>query len=577
MVLNQEIAKILFEIGDYLELQEIPFKPKAYHQAAIMLDGLEEDIKQIYEAKGLKGLEEMPSIGISIAEKIEEFLNTGTIAYYAELKKQSPIDFENLTKVEGLGVKRIKKLYNELGIRDIKTLEEKLDRVASLPGFGQKTADNIKDALDFLKQSKGRFLLREIIPLVDKIEKRLKNTKGVVRVLISGSVRRRKETIGDVDFLVGINDDADRYVIETVMNTFVSMDEVTKVVSKGETRSSIKTSQGLDMDLRVIRISSFGAASQYFTGSKEHNIALRRIAIKQGFKLNEYGLFMNETKVRGETEEGIYERLGLSWVEPELREDQGEIVAAQEGTLPILITEKDIKGDFHCHSGWDGGDLSLEDMASLAMGMGYEYLGISDHTKSLRIENGLDEEALLRQVKEIDRINHKFKEKGVSFRLLKGSEVDILKDGSLDIADYALSKLDYVSISIHSHFKMDKSQMTERVLSAMNNPYVRILNHPTGRILGKRDSFEIDLDEIFKKAKERGIAIEINSYRSDINSQYIRKLKEMGVKMTIGSDAHARNEFSDIRFGLYQARRGWASKEDILNTMSLDTLKDYWK
>jgi DNA polymerase (family 10) len=352
---------------------------------------------------------------------------------------------------------------------------------------------------------------------------------------------------------------------------------VIKVVSKGETRSSVKTSEGLDMDLRVVRMSSFGSASQYFTGSKEHNIALRRIAIKQGFKLNEYGLFMNDTKVRGETEEGIYERLGLSWVEPELREDQGEIVAAQEGTLPTLITEKDIKGDFHCHSGWDGGDLSLEDMASLAMEMRYEYLGISDHTKSLRIENGLDESALLRQIKEIDRINHEFKEKEIPFRLLKGSEVDILKDGSLDISDYVLSKLDYVSISIHSHFKMSKYQMTERVLSAMNNPYVRILNHPTGKILGKRDSFEIDLDEIFKKAKERGIAIEINSYRADINSQYVRKLKEMGIKMTIGSDAHARNEFANIRFGLYQARRGWASKENILNTMSLDALKDYWK
>ncbi len=413
--------------------------------------------------------------------------------------------------------------------------------------------------------------------MVDKIEKRLKNTKGVVNVLVSGSTRRRKETIGDVDFLVGINDDADRYIIETVMNTFVSLDEVIKVVSKGETRSSVKTSEGLDMDLRVVRMSSFGSASQYFTGSKEHNIALRRIAIKKGFKLNEYGLFMNDTKVRGETEEGIYERLGLSWVEPELREDQGEIVAAQEGTLPTLITEKDIKGDFHCHSGWDGGDLSLEDMASLAMEMRYEYLGISDHTKSLRIENGLDESALLRQIKEIDRINHEFKEKEIPFRLLKGSEVDILKDGSLDISDYVLSKLDYVSISIHSHFKMSKYQMTERVLSAMNNPYVRILNHPTGKILGKRDSFEIDLDEIFKKAKERGIAIEINSYRADINSQYVRKLKEMGIKMTIGSDAHARNEFADIRFGLYQARRGWASKENILNTMSLDALKDYWK
>ncbi|MDD4409033.1 MAG: DNA polymerase/3'-5' exonuclease PolX [Candidatus Pacebacteria bacterium] len=578
-MLNQDIAKILFEIGDYLELQDVPFKPKAYQQAAIVIDNLEESINKIYEEKGLKGLEDIPSVGNSIAEKIEEYIKTGNIAYYDELKKQSPIDFESLTKVEGLGIRKIKRLYDELGIRDIKSLEEaiKSHKIAPMFRFGEKTEKNIEEAIEFLKQSKGRFLLREILPVINKIENRLKGIKGVVKVLVTGSTRRRKETIGDVDFLIGVSNDVDRYTIETIMNTFVSMEEVVKVVSKGDTRSSIKTVQGLDMDLRVVRLSSFGAASQYFTGSKEHNIILRKIAIKKGFKLNEYGLFKNDARIRGEDEEGIYEKLGLEWVDPELRENQGEIELSQDKNLPELIKKEDIKGDFHCHSGWDGGELTLEEMAEAAISMGYEYLGISDHTKVLKIENGLDEGDLLKQGKEIDRVNKRFKDSNIQFRLLKGSEVDILKDGSLDITDEVLKTLDYVSISIHSGFKTTKEEMTDRILKAMDNPYVKILNHPTGKILGKRDSFEVDLEKIFIKAKERNIALEINSYRADLSSQYVRAVKDLGIMMTIGSDSHARNEFDDIDYGVFQARRGCAEKKNIINSMDLVGLKNYWK
>ncbi len=579
MIQNQEIAKILFNIGEHLELQEIPFKPKAYQQAAIIIDNLEENIEEIYRLKGIKGLEEISGIGKSIAEKIIEYIENGKIQYYEELRKQSPIDFDSLTKVEGLGIKKIKKLYHELGIRDLKTLEEsvKKHKISPIFGFGEKTEKNIEQAIEFLKKTKGRFVLREILPKIKEIENRLKKTKGVKKILVAGSVRRKKETIGDVDFLVGVEDDTDKYIIQTIMNTFVSMDEVIKVVSKGETRSSVKTKQGLDMDLRVIRVCSFGAASQYFTGSKEHNVELRKIAIKQNLKLNEYGLFKEDKRIKGENEEEIYNYLGMQWIPPEIRENQGEISLAQEGKIPLLIEENSLKGDFHCHSGWDGGELDLEEMASIAINMGYEYLGISDHTQSLRIENGLNEEDLIRQIKEIDKINHSFKEKNIKFRLLKGSEVDILKDGTLDIQDKVLKSLDYVSISIHSGFKSSKDQMTARLLRAMENPYVKILNHPTGRIIGKREGYEFNTDAIFKKAKERSIALEINSYRSDLDSRYIRKAKEQGIKLTIGSDSHAKNEFTDIGFGVFQARRGWLEKTDVINTFTLEQLKKYWK
>ncbi|MCK9393479.1 helix-hairpin-helix domain-containing protein [bacterium] len=488
-MINHDLAKLLFDIGDLLELQEVPFKPRAYHQAAIVIDGLEENILDIYNVKGLKGLENIPGIGESIGTKIEEYLKTRKIVYYEQLKKESPIAFEELNKVEGLGIKKIKKLYNELGIRNLKDLRDaiKKHKISPIFGFGEKTEQNIEEAIEFLKQSKGRFSLREILEDIEKIEDKLKRIKGVVKVSIAGSARRRKETIGDVDFLVGVPEDIDKYSVERIMNTFVTMDDVIKVISKGETRSSVKTKQGLDMDLRLIRIGSFGAALQYFTGSKEHNIAMRKIAIKENLKLNEYGLFRKEKRIKGETEEEIYERLGLVWISPELREGQEEIDFAQNKKIPKLVELSDIKGDFHCHSIWDGGDKSLQEIIAIAIKKNYEYLGISDHTKSLKIENGLDEETILRQGKEIDKLNAELKANNINFRLLKGSEVDILKDGSLDIEDRVLKTLDYVSVSVHSNFKMSKTEMTNRICKAINNRYVKILNHPTSRIIGKRD------------------------------------------------------------------------------------------
>lgn len=556
---NQEIAQILFEIGDLLDLQEVPFKPEAYKKAAIAIDLLEDDISSIYDKEGIKGLENIKGVGKSIALSIEEYLKTSKINFYKQLKKESPVNLEELLKVEGLGVKKIKKLYQELRIRNLKDLEKAIEdnKIAPLFGFGEKTEKNILESIKFLRQGQNKFLLRDILKDVEIVGDKIKRIKEVVDFSVAGSARRRKEIVGDVDFLVSIDDVSNKYVVEKIMNTFVTMDSVVKVIGKGETKSSIKTSNNLNMDLRLVSATSFGAALQYFTGSKDHNIALRRIAIKKGYKLNEYGLFNGDKKIAGQTEEGVYEKLGLQFVPPELRENQGEINLAINNEVPDLVSS--VKGDLHCHTSYNGGENTIEEMAEEAIKMGYSYLGITDHSKSLRIENGLDEKRLLEQKKEIDKLNKKY----TNFKLLSGVEVDILKDGSLDIDNDVLKVLDYVSISVHSGFKMTKEEMTKRILKAMDNSYVKTLNHPTGAIIGKRESYLVDMELIIKKAKERNIALEINSYRCDLNSQLAKMAKNSGVKLVINSDAHNKKELHDIQFGIYIARRAGLTKEDI--------------
>lgn len=556
---NQEIAQILFEIGDLLDLQEVPFKPEAYKKAAIAIDLLEEDIDLIYQKDGIKGLEKIKGVGKSIALSVEEYLKTNKVAFYKQLKKESPVNLEELLKVEGLGVKKIKKLYQELRIRNLKDLEKAIEdnKIAPLFGFGEKTEKNILESIKFLRQGQNKFLLRDILKEVEIVSEKIKRIKEVVDFSVAGSTRRRKEIVGDVDFLVSIKDTSNKYVVEKIMNTFVTMDNVVKIIGKGETKSSIKTNNGLNMDLRLVGVGSFGAALQYFTGSKDHNIALRRVAIKKGYKLNEYGLFSGDKKIAGQTEEGIYEKLGLQFIPPELRENQGEINLAIKKEVPKLI--ESVKGDLHCHTSYNGGEHTIEEMAEQAIEMGYSYLGITDHSKSLRIENGLDEKRLLEQKEHIDELNKKY----TNFKLLSGAEVDILKDGSLDINDDVLKKLDYVSISVHSSFKMTKEEMTKRILKAMDNPYVKILNHPTGMILGKREGYLVDMEAIIKKAKEKGIALEINSYRYDLSSQMAKMAKNSGVKLVINSDAHNKKELHNIQFGIYIARRAGLTKEDI--------------
>ena len=465
-----------------------------------------------------------------------------------------------------------------MGIKNLKDLEKaaKSHKIASLFGFGEKTEKNILEGIEFLKRDKGRFLLGEILPLVGEIEKKLNGIKEVKKAVACGSIRRRKETIGDVDFLV-VSDNP-----EKVMIFFVSLPGIVKIWGKGKTKTSVRFEDGYDMDIRVVPEKSYGSALQYFTGSKEHNIVLRKIAIEKGLKLSEYGLFRGAKMIAGENEEEIYEKLGLRWISPELRENQGEIEAAlrqaqgKSNGLPKLIRPKDIKGDLHCHSHWGSGKgpEMIEKIIETAMAMGYEYVGISDHTKFLAIEHGLDEKQLAEQRKEIDKINVKCQMSGVKCRVLHGCEANILSDGSIDISDEALAKLDYVIAGVHSQMKMTKEKMTERIIKAMENPNVDIISHPTGRILKQRDEYEIDFAKILKVAKETGTILEINAnpYRLDLNDKNIRKAKEIGVKMIINTDAHQKEQMNFMEYGIFQARRGWAAKNDIINCWSAEKM-----
>ncbi len=597
---NQEIANIFYEIADFLEMEGVQFKPYAYQKAAITLENLEKDVQDIYKEGGREALEKIPGVGKSIAEKIEEYLKTEKIKYYQDLKKKTPVKMEELTTVEGLGPKRVKVLYQKLDIRNLKDLEKaaKAHKIASLFGFDEKTEKNILEGIAFLKRSKGRFLLGEILPIVKETLERLKSLKEIEKISPAGSVRRMKETIGDVDFLV-ISKNS-----EKVMDFFVSLPEIVKVWGKGSTKSSVRMKGGFDMDIRVVPKKSYGSALQYFTGSKEHNIATRKIAIDKGLKLNEYGVFRGPRMIAGKTEEEVYKTLGMEWVPPELRENQGEIEAALKGKLPKIVDYKDIKGDLHCHSKWDGGKNTISEMVERALEMGYQYLGITDHTKFLRIEHGLDEKKLSQQRKEIDKLNSRLKNfknrasitratakgeeedkalfayQNSKFRILQGAETNILNDGSIDIKDEALKKLDYVIAGIHSNFKMEEEKMTERIIKAMKNPYIKIISHPTGRIIKRRDEYQIDFDKILRAAREFGVILEINSFpeRLDLNDQNIRRTKEAGgVKMVINTDSHHKDQLRYIELGIAQARRGWAEKEDIINTQPLEKLLKYFK
>ncbi|MCD5396367.1 MAG: DNA polymerase/3'-5' exonuclease PolX [Candidatus Pacebacteria bacterium] len=571
---NQKLANIFYEIAYFLEMEGVPFKPYAYEKAAIILENLEKDVGDIYQEKGIEGLEAIPGIGKSIAQKIEEYLKAGKIKYYEEFKKRYPVDIEELTSVEGAGPKMVKVLYEELGITNLKELEKaaREGKIRNLPGFGEKTEKNILQGIAFLKKRGEKFLLAEALPLVEEIEKRLKKVKGVKKLSVAGSLRRKKETIGDVDILVVAEDP------EKVMNEFMKLPGVIKVWGRGKTKSSIRLDKGIDVDLRVIDEKFFGSALQYFTGSKEHNIALRKIAIDLNFKLNEYGIFRGKKFVAGRDEKEVYQILKMEWIPPELRENRGEIELAQKKKLPKLIELKDIKGDLHCHTKWNGGANSIEEMANTAINLGYQYLGISDHTKFLKIEHGLDEKKLAEQRKEIDELNYKLKTINYKLKILQGAETNILKDGRIDIKDEALKKLDYAIAGIHSHFKMSKEEMTERIIKAMKNPYINIISHPTGRILKRRDGYQIDFEKILRVAKETDTALEINSYpeRLDLNDIHIKLAKEAGVKLIINSDAHHKDQLRYMEYGVYQARRGWAEKKDILNCWPLEKMLEFF-
>ncbi len=579
MVFNNSLAEIFHEIAEYLDMDNIPFKPRAYEKAAEIIESLEGDISEIYKKGGLKSLEEIPGVGVSMAEKIEEFIKTGKIKYFEELKKKIPVDMSELRKVEGLGPQSIKKLYEKLKIKNVGELEKAAQKgkIRELEGFGKKSEEKILKSLEFLKKSSGRFLLGSVIPEIEDITEHIKKLKGVGKVTIAGSIRRMKETVGDADILVTSKKP------EPIMNYFVNMPGVMKVISSGETKSAIKLKSGLNVDLRIVPEESYGAALNYFTGSKAHNIALREIAIKKGLKLNEYGLFKisgrGEKMVAGKTEQEIYKALGLDYIEPELRENTGEIELAREKNLPKLVGYSDLKGDLQVQTEWTDGSDSIETMAREASKNGLEYIVITDHTKRLAMTHGLDEKTILKQMSEIDKVNKKLKSSGIKITVLKGSECDILKDGSLDLPDSVLSKLDVVGASVHSYFNLSREEQTERIKKAMQNKNVDIIFHPTGRVIQKREAYDVDMDELIKTAQKTGTVMEIDAYpeRLDLKDEYIRKCVSAGVKMSIDSDAHSPAHFPYLKYGLAEARRGFAEKKDIVNAWPLEKMKTMLK
>ena len=562
---NKELADIFERMADILEFKgENPFKISAYRKASRIIGDLTQDIAEIAEKGKLK---DVPGIGEGMAEKIAEYLNTGKISKFEEVKKGVSDELIAIMDIPGMGPKTLSLLHKEKGIGNLSQLEKAVENgsLIGLPGIGEKKVENIRRGIELLKQSKGRMNLGTAFPVAKRIVETLRQKTGSHKIEWAGSLRRMKENIGDIDILATGAD------YEKIVYAFTHLPEVREVLASGETKASVIVEGGTQIDLRVVEEDSYGAALQYFTGSKGHNIRLRGIAKAKGIKINEYGVFKGEKKIGGKEEKEVYRSLGMDWIEPELREDRGEIEAAQEARLPKLVQESEIKGDLHVHSKWSDGTSSIEEIAKAARKRGYQYVAICDHSKSLRIAHGLDESRLMKQIEEIDQMNEKLGEKFKSFQILKGTEVDILADGGLDFSDKVLEKLDLVVGAIHSGFKQEKARMTKRIVRALENPLTHILAHPSGRLLGARDAYEVEMDELMDAAKQYGKALEINAYfeRLDLDDIHCRKAKEMGIRVSIGTDSHHLDQMWMISLGVAVARRGWLKATDILNTLPL--------
>jgi DNA polymerase (family X) len=560
-VKNKELAKLFEKMADILEFKgENPFKISAYRKASRIIGDLTQDIEEITEKGELKNI---PGIGEGMAQKIVEYVKTGKISKFEEVKKGVSDELIAIMDIPGMGPKTLSMLHKEKGISNFSQLEKALNdgSLLGLFGMGEKKIENIKRGIQLLKQSKGRMNLGMAFPVAKRIVETLREKTGSKKIEWAGSLRRMKENIGDIDILATGKDKM------KIVQAFTHLSEVREILASGETKASVIVEGGTQIDLRVVEEDSYGAALQYFTGSKGHNIHLRGIAKAKGIKINEYGVFKGEKKIGGKEEKDVYRSLGMDWIEPELREDRGEIEAAQEKRIPKLVQESEIKGDLHVHSKWSDGTSSIEEIAQTAQKRGYQYVAICDHSKSLRIAHGLDESRLTKQIEEIGRINEKLK----GFRILKGTEVDILSDGKLDLPEKILEKLDFVVAAIHSGFKQDKGKMTKRIVRALESPYIHILAHPSGRLLGARDPYEVEMDELMETAKKYGKALEINAYfeRLDLNDIHCRKAKEMGIRVGIGTDAHHLDQMWMMSLGVAVARRGWLETKDVLNTLSL--------
>jgi DNA polymerase (family 10) len=611
MISNAAISKVMRQIAYLIELEETKdnhednknkvntvFKIRAYRRTADVIENLSSNVEKIYNKWKLKGLTEIPSVGNALALKIEEYITTGNIEYFGELKKRTPINVEEFYHLEGIGIgpRTVKALHDRLGIKNLAELEKAAaeGKIHSVPGFSYKKEESILRKIQSLKKDRSRYLLGDIYPLVKQIEVRLSNIKDVKKAISVGSFRRMKETVGDIDYLV-LSD-----APEIVMDYFASMPEVDEIIGKGPSKTFVKLNNGMDADLLVVPKESFGSALQYFTGSKEHGVALRKIAISKGLHLNEWGICdsNNNKMVAGSKEEDVYNILGLEWIPPEMRENNGEIeLAKKERTgdsnklkLPDLINYNSLKGDLQVHSNDTDGMLSIQDIASAAKEkFELEYIAITDHTKSLALAHGLDEGRLLDQVNKISELNDILKNhfkynnnnknkkdssSSNSFRILSGAEVNILKDGSLDISNNVLDKLDVVGAAIHSNFSQPVEVQTNRLIKAAQNPNVDIIFHPTGRIINKREGYPVNIEKLINVAKDTGTILEVDAHynRLDLKDEYIRMAVQNGVKLVIDSDAHHSMHFAFLVFGIGQARRGWAKQSDILNTLSVEKM-----
>jgi len=561
---NQEVATIFRDIASILEIKrENPFRIRAYEKAALNIESLTGDIAAIAERKEL---EKITGVGKDLAGKIEEILNTGTCSHLEELKKEIPAGLIEMLAVPGLGPKTAKLFYDKLKIASVDELEKmaRSHKLHGLPGIKEKTEENILKGIELLRQGRERSLLGTTLPLVNEIKERLKKLPEVKQISEAGSVRRKKETIRDIDILVISSD------FQKVMEVFTTMPVAGDILAKGATKSSIRTRQGIQVDLRVVEPDSFGAALCYFTGSKAHNIRIREMGVKLGLKINEYGVFRGEKKIGGKTEKEVYQAVGLPYIPPELREDRGEIEAALAGNLPRLVELKDIRGDLHVHSSYSDGSSAFEEIAEKAKSIGLEWVGVCDHSQSLKIAGGVSIEDLKKKIKEIRAFN----EKGHSVKLLCGTEGDIGNDGKLDYPDDILAELDLVVAAIHTGFKQDEKTITRRIVTAMQHPLVNMIAHPTGRLFGEREPYAVNMEKILDEAKNTGTAIEINAYpkRLDLNDIYVKAAKARGIKLGIGTDTHILDQMEYIDLGLAVARRGWLEKDDLLNTLTYEKL-----
>jgi DNA polymerase (family 10) len=580
---NIEIARVLNEFADLLELKvENRFRIRSYRKTAQMLQGLSQPVAQLIEQG--KDLTELPGVGDSMAEHIMEIVNTGTLKALSELRKEFPASTSQLLQLQGLGPKRTKQLHDKLNIGSIKELEQAIaaGKLARLPGFGEKSIEKLRRAIETFQHRPKRFLLRDADQLVRPLIDYLREGEDIEKLEVAGSYRRRMETVGDIDILVASEKP------EPVMQRFQTYPEVERVIAAGTTRGTVILRSGLQVDLRILPQRCYGAALHYFTGSKAHNIAVRTLGVERGLRISEYGIFRvpkgkkaeevgieEGERIGGATEEDVFRSVDLDWISPELREDRGEIQAAQKHKLPDMIALDDIRGDLHLHSKWTDGNSTILEMVRACKERGYQYCAITDHSKAVRVAGGLSAEGFKRQREEIEQARAKVR--GIT--VFTGCEVDILPDGSLDLPDDLLDKLDVVVAAVHSKMDMAQGDMTKRVLKALAHPAVNILAHPTGRLINQREPFAIDLEEIFHAAKENDVAVELNAQpdRLDLNDLHVFRAREIGVKIVINTDAHSAEQLHFIRYGIDQARRGWLEKRQVLNAMAQPQLENWLK